>query len=156
MKIETIWTPSVNTKHLNEYFWACVYLGCADGIQGLWLQLLSDVRHRVGYNHRTPVERVLHSLKGNRIRPHFNKSTGIKHGKSLSCTHPHTLSNSTSRQSALTEVLVMGRCIDMYMFMVVLIIVAMPYAYRIPWEEREKRGDFIFMKGHWQKAGQLK
>lgn len=47
----------------------------------------------------------------------------------------HTLINSTSRHSALTEVLVMGRCIDMCMFMVVLIMVLMLYAYRIPWRK---------------------
>lgn len=58
----------------------------------------------------------------------------------------HTLSNSTSRHRALTDVLVMGRCIDMYMFMVVLIMVLMLYAYRMPCEEEKTKGELLVQK----------
>lgn len=42
----------------------CIYLGNTYSIEGLWLQLLSDVRNRVCYNHGPPVKCVLHSLWG--------------------------------------------------------------------------------------------
>lgn len=66
----------------------------------------------------------------------WQQATSNPHRPSV---HPslHTLINSTSRHSALTEVLVMGRCIDMCMFMVVLIMVLMLYAYRIPWKQEK-------------------
>lgn len=37
----------------------------------------------------------------------------------------------------------MGRCIDMYMFMVVLMMVLMLYAYRMPCEEETHGGKFL-------------
>jgi len=49
--------------------WLCgvvrlVYLGDADGVQGLGLQLLGDVGDGVGHHHGAPVEGVLHGLPG--------------------------------------------------------------------------------------------
>ena len=64
----------------------------------------------------------------------------VKRIEELKEARTRTLSNSTSRHRALTEVLVMGRCIDMYMFMVVLMMVLMLYAYRMPCEEETHGG----------------
>lgn len=44
----------------------------------------------------------------------------------------------------------MGRCIDMYMFMVVLIMVLMLYAYRMPCEEQRTQTEPLVKKLKYQ------
>lgn len=90
-----------------------IHLGYADGVEGLRLELLRDVRNGVGHNHGPPVKRVLHSLRAeshgvtsvlneinkNNFKAHthleqFNQSTecfdgGLCHGALHRHVHVH-------------------------------------------------------------------
>lgn len=59
LKVNKAFFLGLNTKNVTS----CGHnLGCSNGIESLGLQLLRDVRHRVGDNHGAPVKGVLHSL----------------------------------------------------------------------------------------------
>lgn len=74
-----------------------IYLGYADAVEGLWLQLLSDVRNRVCYDHGPPVKCVLHSLEEERDTSHdstWNWWKASSNSKSKN-THLEQLNQST-------------------------------------------------------------
>lgn len=74
----------------------CIYLGNTYSVEGLWLQLLSDVGNRVRNHHGPPVECVLHSLRGKKhhgLTSHYLKprvTLGLTPVFSHTHTHEHT------------------------------------------------------------------